>query len=733
MKRTVLASVLAALIALTALGAVPWAAAPARAAGGTLAGWRICVDAGHGGSEFGAVNTTLGLKEKDVNLAVARQLRDLLAADGADVKMTRDSDVYVGINQRYEYANSIQATLFISIHHNAVSDKAVNGTETYVGENASVTSWDLARRAQTEMVREFGLQDRGVGAHYAGVLNHTVMPAILTEASYISNDAQAKLLKDPAYLLREAQAIARSIQGTARVSILSPTQREMVAGEQAITLKLLDPTKVTRATYYVDGEPQGVETQAPFTHNLDTTTLTDGQRSVQVDVAYDDGNTYAIAQDLLVANEATTWYFAEGTTRAGFDAYLSVLNPNPGDTTLTATFFFSDGTPALERTYPIPGQTRFTLPVNAVVGEGKDLSCLLQAESPVIAERPQYFTYNGTGKLGWQGGHTVMGANAADWTWYFAEGCTRGGFEEYLCIFNPGDEAARVNVNYMPSAGAVLQRVHQVPAHSRKTIFVNADAGPGLDLSVELTSTEPIVVERPMYFNYGGSWEGGSNVIGTTDIHTRGTSWSFAEGYTGTGFDEWLCIQNPQSTANSVTLTYLFADGTAPISSTVVIERFRRLTVSVDKAVGEGREVSVQLSAQLPVVAERSIYQNYKGWGRGGDVAMGAASPANDWFLAEGCTRPGFEQYLTLMNPATRDVSAVVTFSAQDGDFVTKSFTLKAESRFTLLVNDYMKGKDVSISLHASLPVIAERALYFIYEGQAGSSAGGGYSPGAVR
>jgi hypothetical protein len=108
-------------------------------------------------------------------------------------------------------------------------------------------------------------------------------------------------------------------------------------------------------------------------------------------------------------------------------------------------------------------------------------------------------------------------------TWYFAEGNTMEGFDEFLCIQNPNPTTANVTIDYMPEGVTPLAtRNIQVPASSRKTIHVNkydvntdpGGAGQGFGgLSCKVESDIPIVAERPMYFNLG-AWIGGHNVMG---------------------------------------------------------------------------------------------------------------------------------------------------------------------------------------------------------------------------
>ncbi|MGQ9475468.1 MAG: DUF5719 family protein [Actinomycetota bacterium] len=104
--------------------------------------------------------------------------------------------------------------------------------------------------------------------------------------------------------------------------------------------------------------------------------------------------------------------------------------------------------------------------------------------------------------LEWSGGHCVLGAPSPREDWYFAEGTTREGFEEWLCLENPGMEAASVTLTFHTGEGEVVPLEVEVPAHSRSTLNVNHLLGGGRDLSVHVHSSLPIVAERPMYFRY---------------------------------------------------------------------------------------------------------------------------------------------------------------------------------------------------------------------------------------
>lgn len=172
-----------------------------------LSGVKIVVDPGHGGWDPGAVGPT-GLTEKEVNLRVATALKNCLSQyGGATVRMTRTGDWDVSLEDRVWMANSWGADRFISVHHNAAYDPRYNGTEVYAARNSSWLSRDLRDKVQARLVSGLGLRDLGAKTANFYVIYYTWMPAILTEASFITNPYQEARLKDPGYTWREGYYI----------------------------------------------------------------------------------------------------------------------------------------------------------------------------------------------------------------------------------------------------------------------------------------------------------------------------------------------------------------------------------------------------------------------------------------------------------------------------------------------------------------------------------------------
>jgi hypothetical protein len=387
----------------------------------------------------------------------------------------------------------------------------------------------------------------------------------------------------------------------------------------------------SRATVFVNdvavgvGRGQAVSAQAESTNGADILV----ERPM-----YFDYNGWTGGHNVMGAPAPqTAWYFAEGYTGGNFHEYLTIQNPNASPGTAEITYYLEGGGTE-ERTVNLPANSRTTITVHADpspgnpggLGRGRAHSTKVTTRNlpgGIVVERPMYFDYNG-----WTGGHNVMGAPAPRAEWYFAEGWTGAGFDEYLTIMNPNDTPATVLIGYVLSTGPLPDKVIQVAARSRRTVVVH-DAAEGVGrnqaVSARVRTTHPggIVVERPMYFTYKG-WTGGHNVMGAAAPQT---SWSFAEGYTGAGFDEYLTIMNPNPSPAAVTITY-FLTGGATVIRFLSVEPLRRSTVLVNdpiQGVGPNQAVAAQVTTANSggIVVERPMYFNYKGTITGGHVVMG--------------------------------------------------------------------------------------------------------------
>ncbi len=313
------------------------------------------------------------------------------------------------------------------------------------------------------------------------------------------------------------------------------------------------------------------------------------------------------------------WYFAEGNTYNWNREWLCLQNPGSSAAEVKVDFMLGDGS-VQTKDYTVNPLSRSTIDVNGALAPVQaDVSMRVHSEgSPIVAERPMYFTYGGK----WRGGTNVMGASASNTSWYFAEGNTRTWNDMWLCIQNPNDSAATVLVTYKSIYGPGTTGTYSVKARSRYTISVDAVVGDDVDLGVDILSDYPVIVERPMYFNYQNKWDGGHDVVGCNQAKTM---WYFAEGCTRydsqNQFDTWICIMNPTNPDTTATVTYMLGTG-ENVTKTYDVRAAQRITVDVNNDVGLGQDVSAMVTCPVPIIVERPMYFNVRG-DKGGHDVMG--------------------------------------------------------------------------------------------------------------
>ena len=171
-----------------------------------VAGQKICIDPGHGGSDPGAVGN--GLYEKNINLDIGNRMNSLFILDGASTRMTRSTDVYVSLQGRCDISNNFGANRFESTHCNAGGGY---GTETF-SYSSTGTAADLRNKVNPEIVAHMGTYNRGVKTAGFYVLVYTVAPAILGEVAFIDNAADAAKLASATYRQEAARAYLHGTQ-----------------------------------------------------------------------------------------------------------------------------------------------------------------------------------------------------------------------------------------------------------------------------------------------------------------------------------------------------------------------------------------------------------------------------------------------------------------------------------------------------------------------------------------
>ena len=186
---------------------------------GGLEGKVITIDPGHGGSDPGAVGAK-GTKEKDITLAISKQVQELLEKKGAKVHMTRtdDRDVYgpyasdrAELQARVNVAEKYNSDAFVSLHINSSVNKSIGGFSTYYYPK---TNYDLqlAQAIQKQLADNFGVNNLGVRQANFYVTKRCSMPAVLVEMCFISNPDEETLMQGNWFKKKTARLIVEALE-----------------------------------------------------------------------------------------------------------------------------------------------------------------------------------------------------------------------------------------------------------------------------------------------------------------------------------------------------------------------------------------------------------------------------------------------------------------------------------------------------------------------------------------
>src|SRR5215468_4768528 len=167
----------------------------------------VVVDAGHGGKDSGAYRR-YGPPEKMVALDVAQRLNHKLRESQLKTVMTRDSDVFIPLNDRVAIENAQKNAIFVSIHFNDSRRRGIRGFETYYHSGAS---FDLANGVQEKLMTIPNSKNGGVHTANFRVLRLANCPAVLVECGYLSNRSEGNQARDSEYRELLADRIAEAI------------------------------------------------------------------------------------------------------------------------------------------------------------------------------------------------------------------------------------------------------------------------------------------------------------------------------------------------------------------------------------------------------------------------------------------------------------------------------------------------------------------------------------------
>ncbi|MBU1670635.1 MAG: hypothetical protein KKF41_16275 [Actinobacteria bacterium] len=436
------------------------------------------------------------------------------------------------------------------------------------------------------------------------------------------------------------------------------------------------------------------------------------------------GNLDLYAQHM--STDYYSWYLAEGTTAWGFSTYITIQNPNSTAVTAAVDYQTSGG-PVDGGDFNLPANSQTTINPADVLGATDFSTRVSCAQGKMIAvDRTMRWTGGGAG-AGTNGGavaeesHNSVGVTAPATTWYLAEGSSEWGFECWLLIQNPNSADANCTITYMIEGADPREFDVVVDGGTRKTFNMAEHIG-AKDASIKVTSDVPVIPERAMYRN---SRREGHDSIGTT---SPATDYYLAEGTTAWGFTTFVLIQNPNSTAVDVTVTYMTTEGPDP-QDVFQMPANSRKTIRVND-VKPGVDLSTKVHGTEPIIAERAMYWD-KGTGEACHDSIGMASPHQAFYLPDGETSNGRETWTLVQNPNGSAVNITITYLTATGTG-NQTFTdsIPANSRKTYNMADKIASGRAAVLVNCTSTgkkIMVERAMYWNDRG-AGTETIGGFS-----
>jgi Divergent InlB B-repeat domain len=295
---------------------------------------------------------------------------------------------------------------------------------------------------------------------------------------------------------------------------------------------------------------------------------------------------------------------------------------------------------------------------------------------------------------------------------YLAEGSTAWGFDCYISIENPNNEEVTAEITYMTNSGPRTRPDMKLPALSRTTLNPRNDLG-NEDFSTRVKCKEEKLIAADRTMSWTGKDVSGAPYKSPEGSCSSGVScpakeWYLPEGCSAFRFETWLLIQNPNSSEAYVDVTYMI-EGEGPVTVRKNVPANSRATFNMEKDIGQ-KNASIKVKSEVPVIPERAQYRNNR---REGADSIGTTVPLNDFFLAEGSTAWGFTEWVLVQNPNNEAVEVTLTYMTPEGPKPQAPFTMPANSRKTIKVNDQVSNSDLSTKVHGSKPIIAERAMYW--------------------
>ena len=320
-----------------------------------------------------------------------------------------------------------------------------------------------------------------------------------------------------------------------------------------------------------------------------------------------------------------------------------------------------------------------------------------------------------------QGDSVTPCASSASDSWYFAEGATTRDANEVLMVFNPFPEDALADFSFSTETDRVVpQALAGLVVKGRGMVAVPVGDHVRRRAAVSTVVTSRVgrlVVARLQLFD------------GTGDVPRSGVSlalgasvprpvWYFPEGYAGNGVTERIQVFNPSAREARVAIDVLLDQGEAdPVELTV--PAFSRVTFTVNDEPrvppNVGHAAVVRAENGVAVVAERTVEAAAPAPGTGLAVTLGATGPASRWAFAAGDPDPTVDEWIVVLNPGRKAVTAAVTALDNGGRVrVPELQRLQVPGRGRLAIHlaEHLPRPVPSVVVEATGPVVVERDQY---------------------
>src|SRR5712692_7370327 len=319
---------------------------------------------------------------------------------------------------------------------------------------------------------------------------------------------------------------------------------------------------------------------------------------------------------------AMSYYFSEGNTRqagqTNYKTYVSLLNPGSAAAHVTITYYTGQCSTSCPQQQVTVNPMQHLSVSPADIGLHQKLAiAVTSSDNPIVAERALYFQdiIPRAGGLT-TGAASVIGATSPGTDWLFAEGYTGPNFQEYFELANFGASPATASITLEYTNGNTQSYPLTIPAFGLSEFDVNAHQGPGTNgsngsLSAEITSNNPIVAQRLMYFHFSSQHiSGGTDIVGEAGPASHNV-YAFAEGYTGGQFQEFLTLQNPTAQDEYLSITLFTPSLVFQLQAKVLAHS--RKTYSINQVLNPIRQGAVSMTIQAlgtnaAIVAERPMY-----------------------------------------------------------------------------------------------------------------------------